>query len=36
MGLQGVLAQLEPWLDDVSRRGSGDDVTLCLAVGERT
>ena len=25
-----VLAQLPGWLADVSRRGSGDDATLCL------
>ncbi len=33
IGLRGVLDQLEKWLSDVSHRGSGDDVTLCLAVG---
>jgi len=33
MGLRSVLDQLEKWLGDVSQRGSGDDVTLCLAVG---
>lgn len=33
MGLRGVLDQLAPWLNDVSVRGSGDDATLCLAVG---
>ncbi|HJQ56171.1 MAG TPA: PP2C family serine/threonine-protein phosphatase [Vineibacter sp.] len=33
LGLNGVLAQLEKWLNDVTVRGSGDDVTLCLAVG---
>jgi serine/threonine protein phosphatase PrpC len=32
-GLRSVLDQLEKWLNDVSHRGSGDDVTLCLAVG---
>ncbi len=33
MGLRSVLAQLEAWLNDVTQRGSGDDVTLCLAIG---
>jgi serine/threonine protein phosphatase PrpC len=33
IGLRSVLDQLEKWLSDVSHRGSGDDVTLCLAVG---
>ena len=33
MGLRSVLAQLETWLSDVTQRGSGDDVTLCLAIG---
>jgi serine/threonine protein phosphatase PrpC len=33
MGLRSVLDQLEKWLGDVSQRGSGDDVTLCLAIG---
>jgi serine/threonine protein phosphatase PrpC len=33
MGLGSVLAQLETWLNDVTQRGSGDDVTLYLAVG---
>lgn len=33
LGMSGVLAQLEKWLNDVTVRGSGDDVTLCLAVG---
>jgi serine/threonine protein phosphatase PrpC len=33
MGLRSVVEQLDKWLNDVSHRGSGDDVTLCLAVG---
>jgi serine/threonine protein phosphatase PrpC len=33
MGLRSVLGQLEGWLNDVTQRGSGDDVTLCLAIG---
>ncbi|TWT10201.1 protein phosphatase 2C domain-containing protein [Reyranella sp. CPCC 100927] len=33
MGLRSVLDKLDKWLGDVSQRGSGDDVTLCLAIG---
>jgi serine/threonine protein phosphatase PrpC len=31
VGLPEVLGRLDDWLAEVSRRGSGDDVTLCLA-----
>ena len=31
VGLTEVLGRLDQWLAEVSRRGSGDDVTLCLA-----
>jgi serine/threonine protein phosphatase PrpC len=31
VGLTEVLGRLDDWLTEVSRRGSGDDVTLCLA-----
>lgn len=31
-GPAAVLQGLPAWLDEVSQRGSGDDVTLCLAV----
>ena len=31
LGLPEVLGRLDDWLAEVSRRGSGDDVTLCLA-----
>jgi hypothetical protein len=31
VGLPEVLGRLDGWLTEVSRRGSGDDVTLCLA-----
>lgn len=31
-GPEAVLRGLPGWLDEVSQRGSGDDVTLCLAV----
>lgn len=31
VGLPDVLGRLDDWLAEVSRRGSGDDVTLCLA-----
>ncbi len=31
VGLPEVLGRLDEWLAEVSRRGSGDDVTLCLA-----
>ncbi len=31
VGLNEVLGRLDDWLAEVSRRGSGDDVTLCLA-----
>lgn len=31
VGLPEVIGRLDDWLAEVSRRGSGDDVTLCLA-----
>lgn len=31
VGLPDVLGRLDDWLAEVSKRGSGDDVTLCLA-----
>lgn len=31
VGLPEVLGRLDDWLAEVSRRGSGDDVTMCLA-----
>ncbi|MBV9835228.1 MAG: protein phosphatase 2C domain-containing protein [Alphaproteobacteria bacterium] len=31
VGLTEVLGRLDDWLAEVSKRGSGDDVTLCLA-----
>jgi serine/threonine protein phosphatase PrpC len=31
VGLPEVLGRLDEWLAEVSRRGSGDDVTMCLA-----
>lgn len=31
VGLPEVLGRLDEWLAEVSKRGSGDDVTLCLA-----
>lgn len=31
VGLPEVLGRLDDWLAEVSRRGSGDDVTLCIA-----
>ena len=31
VGLSEVLGRLDEWLAEVSKRGSGDDVTLCLA-----
>jgi serine/threonine protein phosphatase PrpC len=31
VGLGEVLGRLDDWLAEVSKRGSGDDVTLCLA-----
>jgi serine/threonine protein phosphatase PrpC len=35
IGMSGVVAQLETWLSDVTQRGSGDDVTICLAIAEQ-